>query len=33
MSHSSELVHQSYQRKKVDDVAQWRDAVELPHGE
>ena len=30
VNHSSELVHQIYQREKVDDVAQWRDAVSLP---
>ena len=27
VNHSSELIHQIYQREKVDDVAQWRDAV------
>jgi integrase-like protein len=30
VNHSSELVHQIYQREKVDDVAPWRDAVEFP---
>ena len=30
VNHASELVHQIYQREKVDDVAQWRDAVEFP---
>lgn len=30
INHSSELVHQVYQRENVDDVAQWRDAVEFP---
>ena len=30
VNHSSELIHQVYQREKVDDVAQWRDAVEFP---
>jgi integrase len=30
VNHSSELVHRVYQREKVDDVAQWRDAVEFP---
>ncbi len=30
VNHSSELIHQIYQREKVDDVAQWRDAVEFP---
>jgi len=26
----SELIHQTYQREKVEDVAQWRDAVKFP---
>jgi integrase len=30
VNHSSELVHQVYQREKVDDVAQWRDVVTFP---
>ncbi len=30
VNHSSELMHQVYQREKVDDVAQWRDAVQFP---
>jgi integrase len=30
VNHSSELVHQIYQRERVDDVAEWRDAVEFP---
>lgn len=30
VNHSSELVHQIYQRERVDDVAQWRDAVQFP---
>lgn len=30
VNHSSELVHQIYQREKVDDVAQWRDVVRFP---
>lgn len=30
VNHSSELVHQVYQREKVDDVTQWRDAVQFP---
>ena len=30
VNHSSELIHQVYQREKVDDVAQWRDAVHFP---
>jgi len=30
VNHASELVHQVYQREKVDDVAQWRDAVKFP---
>jgi integrase len=30
VNHSSELIHQIYQREKVEDVAQWRDAVQFP---
>lgn len=30
VNHSSELIHKVYQREKVDDVAQWRDAVTFP---
>jgi integrase len=30
VNHSSELVHQVYQREKVEDVAQWRNAVQFP---
>lgn len=30
VNHSSELIHQVYQRERVDDVARWRDAVEFP---
>jgi len=30
VNHSSDLVHQIYQREKVEDVAQWRDAVQFP---
>jgi integrase len=30
VNHSSELIHQIYQREKVEDVAQWRDAVIFP---
>jgi integrase len=30
VNHSSELVHQIYQREKVEDVAQYRDAVQFP---
>lgn len=29
VNHSSELIHQIYQREKVEDVAQWRDAVQF----
>jgi hypothetical protein len=29
-NHSSELIHQIYQRERVDDMAQWRDAVKFP---
>ena len=30
VNHSSELIHQIYQRERVEDVAQWRDAVKFP---
>jgi site-specific recombinase XerD len=30
VNHSSELVHQVYQREKVEDLVQWRDAVQFP---
>lgn len=30
VNHASEFVHKVYQREKVDDVAQWRDAVQFP---
>ncbi len=30
VNHASELIHQIYQREKVEDVAQWRDAVRFP---
>jgi integrase len=30
VNHASELVHRVYQREKVEDVAQWRDAVRFP---
>jgi hypothetical protein len=30
VNHSSELVHQVYQRERVEDVVQWRDAVQFP---
>src|SRR5262249_22058791 len=30
VNHASELIHQIYQREKVSDVAQWRDAVQFP---
>jgi hypothetical protein len=29
-NHASEAIHQVYQREKVEDVAQWRDAVSFP---
>ena len=29
VNHSSDLIHQIYQREKVSDVAQWRDAVQF----
>ncbi len=30
VNHASDLVHQIYQREKVDDVVKWRDAVAYP---
>ena len=30
VNHASALVHEIYQREKVDDVMQWRDAVKFP---
>ncbi len=30
VNHASELVHRIYQREEVEDVAQWRDAVQFP---
>lgn len=30
VNHCSELVHRIYQREKLEDVAQWRDAVRFP---
>lgn len=30
VNHASELIHQVYQREKVEDVAQWRDKVIFP---
>jgi len=30
VNHASELVHQIYQREKVDDVVEWRDVVQFP---
>jgi len=30
VNHASDLVHQIYQREKVEDVAQWRDVVSFP---
>jgi hypothetical protein len=30
VNHASQLVHQIYQREKVDGVMQWRDAVRFP---
>jgi integrase len=30
VNHASELIHRVYQREKVEDVAQWRDAVSFP---
>ena len=31
VNHASELIHQIYQREKVEDVAKWRDAVSFPN--
>lgn len=30
VNHASELIHQIYQREKVEDVVKWRDAVQFP---
>jgi hypothetical protein len=30
VNYSSELIHQVYKHEKVEDVAQWRDAVRFP---
>jgi hypothetical protein len=30
VNHASELVHQIYQRERVEDIVQWRDAVQFP---
>src|SRR6185503_17132766 len=30
VNHSSELIHQIYQREKVEDVLKWRDVVQFP---
>ena len=30
VNHSSELIHQIYQREKIEDVVQWKDAVQFP---
>ena len=32
VNHASDLVHQIYQREKVEDVVKWRDAVAFPTG-
>ena len=32
VNHASELIHQIYQREKVEDLVQWRDAVQFPTG-
>ena len=32
VNHSSDLVHQIYQREKVEDVERWRDVVSFPVG-
>lgn len=33
VNHASQLVHQIYQREKVEDVMQWRDTVKFPKAE
>jgi len=30
VNHSLEMIHLIYQHEKVEDVAQWRDAVQFP---
>ena len=30
VNHASELIHQIDRREKVEDMAQWRDAVNFP---
>jgi integrase len=30
VNHASQLVHQIYQREKVEDVMRWRDVVQFP---
>jgi hypothetical protein len=30
VNHASELIHQVYQREKVEDLARFRDAVSFP---
>jgi hypothetical protein len=30
VNHASALVHEIYQREKVENVMQWRDAVQFP---
>jgi hypothetical protein len=30
VNHTSALVHEVYQREKLDDVMQWRNAVKFP---
>jgi integrase len=30
VNHSSELIHKTYQRERVEDVVKWRDAVRFP---
>ena len=29
VNHASELIHQIYQRERIDDVEKWRDAVQF----
>jgi len=30
VNHASELIHQIYQRERIEDVVKWRDAVQIP---
>ena len=30
VNHASDLIHQIYQREKIEDLLEWRDAVTFP---